>query len=192
MNLVFASSNLHKLREIADFLGPGFTLLSLKDIGCKEDIPEPWPTLEDNALAKARYVNVRYGLDCFADDTGLEVEALDGKPGVMSARYAGPGKNSRDNMLKLLEELKGETNRRARFRAVIALIHYGQEFLFEGIVNGHLTHQPSGEGGFGYDPIFIPEEYDQTFGALSPGIKNSISHRYRAIEKLVQFLKKNS
>ncbi|MEE4176408.1 MAG: non-canonical purine NTP diphosphatase [Bacteroides sp.] len=191
MKLVFASNNPHKLKEISEILGPDYPLVSLQDIGCFEDIPEPWPSLEENALAKARYVKTHYGLDCFADDTGLEVEALDGRPGVMSARYAGPGKNSRDNMLKLLEELKNETNRRARFRAVIALILDGQEYLFEGIVNGHITHSARGEGGFGYDPVFIPEGYAQTFAELSADIKNRVSHRFRAIEKLVHFLTNN-
>ena len=191
MKLVFASGNPHKLKEIADILGEGYTLLSLKDIGCQEDIPEPWPSLEENALAKARYVSSNYGLDCFADDTGLEVEALEGRPGVKSARYAGPGKNSHDNMMKLLQEMEGITNRRARFRAVIALIHDGQEFLFEGIVNGHITHEPRGKGGFGYDPVFIPEGYAQTFAELSAEIKNGISHRFRATDKLVNFLKTN-
>lgn len=189
MKLVFASNNPHKLKEISEILGPDYSLVSLQDIGCFEDIPEPWPSLEENALAKARYVKTHYGLDCFADDTGLEVEALDGKPGVMSARYAGPGKNSRDNMMKLLEELKDETNRRARFRAVIALILDGQEILFEGIVSGHITHSPRGEGGFGYDPVFIPEGFEQTFAELSADIKNGISHRFSAIDKLVGFLK---
>lgn len=192
MKLVFASNNPHKLKEISEILGPDYSLVSLQDIGCFDDIPEPWPSLEENALAKARYVKTHYGLDCFADDTGLEVEALDGKPGVMSARYAGIGKNSRDNMMKLLEKLKDETNRRARFRAVIALILDGQEILFEGIVSGHITHSPRGEGGFGYDPVFIPEGFEQTFAELSADIKNGISHRFRAIEKLVEFLKKRA
>lgn len=173
---------------MAAILGPEFHLESLSEIGCSEEIPEPWPTLEENALAKARFVCQRYGRNCFADDTGLEVDALDGRPGVQSARYAGPGKNSRDNMLKLLEELKNETRRKARFRAVIALIIDGEEMLFEGIVNGVIAHQPRGEGGFGYDPIFIPEGYEQTFGQLPAELKNTMSHRFRAIEKLVGFL----
>jgi len=190
MELVFASNNEHKLREISEILGSGFKLLSLKDIGCHDDIPEPWPTLEENALAKARYVYERFGPDCFADDTGLEVLALGGKPGVQSARYAGPGKNSHDNMQKLLREMEGLTNRQARFRAVIALIKDGREFLFEGIVNGTIAHAPKGEGGFGYDPVFVPEGYHQTFGELPSELKNTMSHRFRAIEKLVGFLKK--
>lgn len=189
MKLVFASSNPHKLREISDILGPAFTLLSLKDIGCNEEIPEPWPTLEENALAKARHVRNHYGLDCFADDTGLEVDALGGLPGVQSARYAGPAKDSRDNVMKLLQEMQGENNRKARFRAIIALVMDGSEYLFEGIVNGHIINEPRGEGGFGYDPVFVPEGYDQTFAELSADIKNGISHRYRAIKKLVDFLK---
>lgn len=189
MELVFASNNPHKLQEIAAILGPEFHLSSLSEIGCSEEIPEPWPTLEENALAKARFVYQRYGRNCFADDTGLEVDALGGRPGVQSARYAGPGKNSRDNMLKLLEELKNESRRKARFRAVIALIIDGEEMLFEGIVNGVIAHEPKGEGGFGYDPVFIPEGYEQTFGQLPAELKNTMSHRFRAIEKLVGFLK---
>ncbi|MBW6499652.1 MAG: non-canonical purine NTP diphosphatase [Bacteroidales bacterium] len=189
MEIVFASNNTHKLHEIAAILGPAFKLKSLTDIGCHEDIPEPWPSLEENALAKARFVYERFGFNCFADDTGLEVEALDGKPGVLSARYAGPGKDSRDNMLKLLDELKGTDNRRARFRTVIALIMDGKEHLFEGIVEGHIIYAPQGTGGFGYDPVFVPVGYDQTFGELPADLKNTISHRYRAIDKLVRFLK---
>lgn len=189
MEIVFASNNKHKLHEIAAILGPEFKLKSLADIGCHQDIPEPWPSLEENALAKARFVYERYGLNCFADDTGLEVDALGGKPGVLSARYAGPGKDSRDNMLKLLEELKGTENRRARFRTVVALIQNGEKHLFEGIVEGNIIHAPQGEGGFGYDPVFVPDGYDQTFAELPPELKNTISHRFRAIEKLVGFLK---
>jgi XTP/dITP diphosphohydrolase len=190
MEIVFASNNTHKLHEIAAILGPAFKLKSLADIGCHDDIPEPWPTLEENALAKARYVYQRYGRDCFADDTGLEVEALGGKPGVLSARYAGPAKSSRDNMNKLLAEMENITRREARFRAVMALIIEGKEFLFEGIVNGKIALKPKGEGGFGYDPVFVPEGFNQTFGELPVDLKNTISHRYRAIEKLVGFLRK--
>jgi XTP/dITP diphosphohydrolase len=190
MEIVFASNNTHKLHEIAAILGPAFKLKSLADIGCHDDIPEPWPTLEENALAKARYVYQRYGRDCFADDTGLEVEALGGKPGVLSARYAGPAKSSRDNMNKLLAEMEHITRREARFRAVMALIIEGKEFLCEGIVNGKIALKPKGEGGFGYDPVFVPEGFNQTFGELPVDLKNTISHRYRAIEKLVGFLRK--
>lgn len=189
MELVFASNNEHKLSEISSILGDDFNVLSLKQIGCFDDIPEPWPSLEENALAKARYVYERFGLNCFADDTGLEVSALGGKPGVKSARYAGAGKNSSDNMQKLLAKLTGVENREARFRTVVALILNGNEYLFEGIVNGMIALEPAGHGGFGYDPVFIPEGYDKTFGELSPDIKNTMSHRYRAIEKLVVFLK---
>jgi len=187
-HLVFASHNLNKIQEVNDILGPGFRLSGLDDIGCHEEIPEPYETLEDNALAKARYVFNKYGKDCFADDTGLEVAALNGRPGVQSARYAGPEKDSAANMAKLLDELSGKTNRKARFRTVIALIIDGEEHIFEGIVNGRITDKPMGEKGFGYDPVFIPKGYDQTFGELDAAIKNRISHRYAAIEKLAGFL----
>jgi len=187
--LVFASHNSNKTEEIRKILGSGFVLLDLHDLGFSEDIPEPFDTLEDNALAKARYVYNKYGEDCFADDTGLEVEALNGRPGVQSARYAGPEKDSAANMAKLLDELFGEKNRKARFRTVIALIINGNEHLFEGVVNGKIAEKPMGAKGFGYDPIFIPEGFDQTFGVLDGDIKNRISHRFAAIEKLAGFLK---
>lgn len=187
--LVFASHNLNKIQEVNDILGPGFRLSGLDDIGCFEEIPEPYDTLEENAMAKARHVFSHYGKNCFADDTGLEVDALNGQPGVVSARYAGPEKDSRANMDKLLHELSGETNRKARFRTVIALIMDGSEYFFEGIVNGMITLEARGSGGFGYDPVFIPDGYDQTFGELDAAIKNRISHRYAAIAKLAGFLK---
>ena len=187
--LVFASHNSNKTEEIRKILGSGFVLLDLHDLGFSEDIPEPFDTLEDNALAKARYVYNKYGEDCFADDTGLEVEALNGRPGVQSARYAGPEKDSTANMAKLLDKLSGEKNRKARFRTVIALIIEGEEHLFEGIVNGTIADKPIGDGGFGYDPIFIPEGYSHTFGVLDANIKNRISHRFAAIKKLAGFLK---
>ena len=189
MELIFASNNQHKLQEISAMLGNEFKLFSLNDIGCTEDIPEPWPSMEENALAKARYVYENFRKDCFADDSGLEVMALDGKPGVFSARYAGPAKNSLDNMNKLLAQMVGITQREARFRAVMALIIDGKEFLFEGTVNGKIAPQPKGDGGFGYDPVFIPDGYDQTFGELPPEIKNTMSHRFRALEKVLEFLK---
>ncbi len=169
-------------------MGPGVRLSGLDDIGCHEEIPEPYDTLEENAMAKARHVFSHYGKNCFADDTGLEVEALNGQPGVMSARYAGPEKNSRANMDKLLRELDGVSNRKARFRTVIALILDGKEYFFEGIVNGTIIREARGSRGFGYDPVFIPEGYEQTFGELDAATKNRISHRYAAIKKLADFL----
>ena len=188
-HLVFASHNLNKIQEVNDILGPGFRLSGLADIGCHEEIPEPYDTLEENAMAKALHVFTHYGKNCFADDTGLEVEALNGQPGVLSARYAGPKKDNRANMNKLLGELSGETNRKARFRTVIALIMDGGEYFFEGVVNGIITREARGSGGFGYDPVFIPDGCDQTFGELDAAIKNRISHRWAAIMKLAGFLK---
>ena len=187
--LVFATNNAHKLKEVSAMLGERIELLSLRDIGCHADIPETGTTLEENALLKARYVNEHFNTDCFADDTGLEVEALGGEPGVYSARYAGgEGHDSVANMNKLLARLKGVENRRARFRTVIALIRGGQTYEFEGIVEGHITTEPHGDGGFGYDPVFVPEGYDRTFAELGD-VKNHISHRARAVQKLVDFLK---
>ncbi len=186
--LVFASHNSNKAAEIRAILGSDFVLDDLNNIGCHEEIPEPYETLEENAMAKARHVFIHYEKNCFADDTGLEVEALNGRPGVQSARYAGPGKDSAANMQKLLEALSGKTNRKARFRTVIALILDGREHLFEGIVNGTITDNPMGKKGFGYDPIFIPEGYNKTFGELDAVIKNRISHRFAAIKKLADFL----
>lgn len=186
--LVFATNNTHKLKEVRAMLGQEMELLSLRDINCHADIPETGNTLEENALQKAMYIKEHFNMNCFADDTGLEVEALNGEPGVYSARYAGgEGHDSAANMKKLLEKLKGIENRRARFRTVIALIRDGQTFYFEGIVNGKITTKLHGEGGFGYDPIFIPEGYEQTFAELGE-VKNTISHRARAVEKLVKFL----
>lgn len=165
-----------------------FEILSLKDISCNDDIPETADTLEGNALIKARWIKERYGYDCFADDTGLEVDALDGKPGVYSARYAGPGHDSQANMKLLLQQLKGVMNRNACFRTVIALIINGEEHLFEGIVNGCITEQPSGNSGFGYDPVFRPEESSLTFAEMTAEEKNKISHRGRAVVRLVDYL----
>jgi XTP/dITP diphosphohydrolase len=187
-HLVFASHNLNKIQEVNDILGPGFRLSGLDDIGCHEEIPEPYDTLEENAMAKARHVFSHYGKNCFADDTGLEVEALNGQPGVMSARYGGPEKDSLANMNKLLRELDGVSNRKARFRTVIALILDGKEYFFEGIVHGTITRGARGRKGFGYDPVFIPDGYDQTFGELDAATKNRISHRWAAIKKLADFL----
>ena len=188
MKLVFATNNLHKLEEIRAILGTDFEIVSLEEIGCREDIPENQDTLEGNALEKARYVKEHYGFDCFADDTGLEVEALDNRPGVYSARYAGPDKNSEDNMNRILEELEGIENRGARFRTVIALIHNGEEMTFEGEVKGVILKERQGSAGFGYDPVFQPQGFDGSFAEMSPEQKNRISHRGRAVEKLVSYL----
>ena len=188
--LVVATNNAHKPEEIAAILGDEMDLLSLKDIQCFADIPETADTLEGNARQKAQYIYTNYGLDCFADDTGLEVEALNGAPGVFSARYAGDGHDSEANMQKLLQELEGKENRRAQFRTAICLIMNGEEHLFEGIVKGEIIGEKRGGAGFGYDPIFVPEGYDLTFAELGNDIKNTISHRARAVKKLCQFLKK--
>ena len=166
-------------------------LQSLRDIGCTDDIPETADTLEGNALMKARYIHERYGTDCFADDTGLEVETLDGAPGVYSARYAGEECDPKANMNKLLDNLTGKTDRNAQFRTVIALIIDGEEKLFEGNVKGIISNEKMGDAGFGYDPIFIPEGFSESFAQMSSEMKNSISHRYRATEKLCKYLKEN-
>ena len=187
--LVVATNNAHKLEEIAAILGDEMELFSLKDINCHADIPETADTLEGNARQKAMYIYENYGMDCFADDTGLEVDALNGAPGVFSARYAGDGHDSEANMQKLLKELKGNENRKAQFRTAICLIMEGKEYLFEGIVKGAIIEEKRGGAGFGYDPIFVPEGYDQTFAELGNDIKNTISHRARAVEKLCTFLK---
>ena len=187
--LVVATNNAHKLEEISAILGNEMELLSLKDIHCNADIPETADTLEGNARQKAMYIHENYGMDCFADDTGLEVEALNGAPGVFSARYAGDGHDSEANMQKLLKELEGKENRKAQFRTAICLIMEGKEYLFEGIVKGHIIEEKRGGAGFGYDPIFVPEGYNQTFAELGNDVKNTISHRARAVEKLCAFLK---
>jgi XTP/dITP diphosphohydrolase len=188
--LVFATNNVNKLREVQAMLGNAFQLLSLQDIGFIAEIPEDYETLEENAMQKAHYVFSRTGYSCFADDTGLEVEALNGEPGVYSARYAGEEKKSADNIKKLLMKLDGKENRNARFRTVIALILSGKEYLFEGTVNGKIIDSPNGSDGFGYDPVFVPDGYNQTFAQKPLELKNSISHRGMAISKLVDFLKK--
>lgn len=187
--LVVATNNAHKLEEIAAILGEEMELLSLKDINCQADIPETADTLEGNARQKAMYIYENYGMDCFADDTGLEVEALNGAPGVFSARYAGDGHDSEANMQKLLEKLKEKENRKAQFRTAICLIIDGKEYLFEGIVKGKIIQEKRGVSGFGYDPIFVPEGHELTFAELGNDIKNTISHRARAVEKLCTFLK---
>jgi XTP/dITP diphosphohydrolase len=187
--IVFATNNKHKLDEIRKILSNKFEIVSLHDIGCDVDIPETGDTLEDNALMKAEYVKQHYGLDCFADDTGLEVEALNGAPGVHSARYAeGTDHDSNANMDKLLRKLGNNNNRKARFRTVIALLFNGETHLFDGIVNGKIIYERHGTEGFGYDPIFVPDGYQQTFAELGMEIKNQISHRARAVNKLAAFL----
>lgn len=189
MKLVFATNNRHKLDEVRAIVGDRVEVLSLNDIGCHDEIPETADTLQGNALIKARYIYEKYGLDCFADDTGLEVEALSGEPGVYSARYAGEECSSEANMQKLLHNLTGKSNRNAQFRTVIALIINGEEKLFNGIVKGSITEEKRGDSGFGYDPIFIPEGFSESFAQMSSEQKNSISHRYRATEQLSNYLK---
>ena len=190
MKIVFATNNEHKLDEINKISKGQLEILSLSDINCHEDIPETGDTLKENALIKAQYVKDTFGLDSFADDTGLEVEALNNAPGIYSSRYAGPECDSDKNMQKLLHDLQDKENRNAQFRTVIALIFNGEEYFFEGIVKGEIIEQKEGTNGFGYDPIFKPTGYDKTFGELSEEIKNSLSHRAIATKKLVAFLLK--
>ncbi len=186
--IVFATNNKHKLQEVKAILAGKADVLGLADIGCNDDIPETGNTLEENALLKARYVYEKFNTGCFADDTGLEIEALDGRPGVYSARYAGEPTNSVNNMEKVLHEMEGISNRTAQFRTVIAFIEKDEIQLFEGIVKGKIAEKPEGNGGFGYDPVFIPEGYEHSFATLSPEMKNSISHRARAVAKLSAYL----
>lgn len=187
--LVFATNNAHKLEEIRAILGDKVEVLSLKDIQCDVDIPETADTLEGNAVLKAEYIYRHYGLDCFADDTGLEVEALNGAPGVYSARYAGgEGHDSEANMRKLLAEMEGKTNRKAQFRTAICLIEGGAEHLFEGVVKGEIIEEKRGASGFGYDPVFMPEGYTETFAEMGSEEKNRISHRARAVQALCTYL----
>lgn len=190
MELVFATNNKHKIREITDLLDDNFRILGLADLDITEDIPEEAETLEENALFKARYVHERSGLNVFADDTGLEVTALGGAPGVYSARYAGEGKSFEDNIEKLLGAMQGADERSARFRTVIALILDGSEYLFEGTVEGEITRERRGTGGFGYDPVFLASGHDRTFAEIPLSEKNTISHRARAMRKLLEFLRK--
>ena len=188
MKLVFATNNLHKLKEVQEMLSNSIEVLSLKDIGCFEDIEETEITLEGNAKLKADYITKKYGFDCFADDTGLEVVALDGKPGVYSARYAGAHGNAEKNMEKLLFELQNKSSRKAKFRTIIALNLSNKQYLFEGICNGEILNEKTGVKGFGYDPIFKPSNASCSFAEMSSEEKNIISHRGIAIQKLVQFL----
>lgn len=187
--IVFATNNAHKLAEISDIVGDRIRILSLSEIGCHDEIPENESTLEGNALAKARYIKEKYGYDCFADDTGLEVEALGGAPGVRSARYASEqGHDSQANMKLLLKNMEGIENRNARFRTVIAIIINGNEITLDGICNGKISTSPAGNDGFGYDPVFIPENSDLTFAQMSAEQKNAISHRGRATRRLIEKL----
>ena len=188
MKIVFATNNAHKLDEVRQVVGEKFEIVSLRECGIVEDIPENEPTLEGNALAKARYIYERTGFNCFADDTGLEVDALGGEPGVRSARYATDGHDDEANKRLLLERLQGEENRAAQFRTAVALILGGKEYLFEGIVRGEIALEQHGEGGFGYDPLFFPEGGELTFAQMSSEEKNAISHRGRAVRKLAEFL----
>jgi len=190
--LVFATNNAHKLEEVKAILEPEYKIISLADLDCNDEIPETADTLEGNALLKAAYIHAKFGLDCFADDTGLEVEELGGEPGVYSARYAGEDHNSYNNMCKVISLLSDTTNRKACFRTVIALIQDEKTFYFEGKINGNISLLPKGESGFGYDPIFVPENYLLSFAQLSSEEKNKISHRALAINKLITFLKQNS
>lgn len=188
MKLVFATNNAHKLREVQQTVGKEFELVSLRECGIEEDIPENEPTLEGNALSKARYIYARTGLNCFADDTGLEVDALCGEPGVRSARYATDGHDDEANKRLLLERMADKDNRAAQFRTAMALIIDGKEHLFEGVVRGEILRSERGEGGFGYDPLFAPEGHTCSFAEMSADAKNAISHRGRAVRKLADFL----
>ena len=188
MKIVFATNNAHKLDEVRQVVGEKIEIVSLRECGIVEDIPENEPTLEGNALAKARYIYERTGFNCFADDTGLEVDALGGEPGVRSARYATDGHDDEANKRLLLERLQGVENRAAQFRTAVALILGGKEYLFEGIVRGEIALEQHGEGGFGYDPLFFPEGSELTFAQMSSEEKNAISHRGRAVRKLAEFL----
>lgn len=188
--ILFASANEHKVNEVRKLLPAGYSLVSLNDIGWTMDIPEPFDTYEENAKAKACFVFDQTGINCFADDSGLEVDALQGRPGVFSARYAGEAKSSKDNIEKVLVELGDCENRKARFRAVIVFIHGERQIeTFKGTVEGKINFKPAGTGGFGYDPVFIPEGFDETFGQLPESIKNKISHRAIAMQKFVDYLR---
>ena len=187
--LVFATNNAHKLEEVKAILEPEYQIVSLKELGCFDDIPETEKTLDGNALLKARYIFDKYGVDCFADDTGLEVKALNGEPGVYSARYAGEDNNAQENMKKLLKNMTGVERREACFRTVIALIESGEVRFFEGRIEGKIAEKPKGTAGFGYDPVFVPDGYQLSFAELGLEEKNKISHRALAVEKLTKYLK---
>jgi XTP/dITP diphosphohydrolase len=192
VQFIFATNNSHKLEEVREILGNQYRIRSLESIGCREEIPETADTLEGNARLKARFVKERYGYDCFADDTGLEVKALNNAPGGYSARYAGASKDPAANRRKLLQELEGKSDRSARFRTVIALIRGDKEYLFEGIVEGKIIREERGTTGFGYDSIFVPEGYTETFAESGTELKNTISHRAEATNRLKQFLDENN
>ncbi|UGS22002.1 non-canonical purine NTP diphosphatase [Flavobacterium cyclinae] len=192
MKLVFASNNKNKIQEIQALVPNSIQILSLEEIGCTEDIPETAETIEGNAILKANYVTEKYGFDCFADDTGLEVDALNGAPGVYSARYAGEQKDANDNMDKLLDELKGKSNRKANFKTVIALNLNGKQNLFTGIIDGKIIEEKIGTNGFGYDPIFVADGFDKTFAELTMQEKSTISHRGIAVKELILFLQKQN
>lgn len=192
MKLVFASNNKNKIQEIQALVPNTIQIVSLEEIGCFEDIPETADTIEGNAILKANYVTKKYGYDCFADDTGLEVEALNGAPGVYSARYAGEQKDANDNMDKLLFELKDKTNRKANFKTVIALNLKGKQNLFSGIIHGKIIEEKIGTNGFGYDPIFVADGYEKTFAELSMEEKSTISHRGIAVKQLIEYFMKNN
>lgn len=187
-SIVFATSNKNKVREVKEVLNPSFDIIGLADIGCEEEVPETSATIQGNALQKARYVHQNYGVNCFAEDSGLEIEALNGEPGVITARYAGPQRDAQDNMDLVLQKLADLAHRDARFITVIALILDGKEYLFEGIAAGQIAHKKTGSGGFGYDPIFIPEGYSVSFAEMTAEEKNSISHRGKAVAQLKSFL----
>jgi XTP/dITP diphosphohydrolase len=191
MRIVFATNNVNKIKEIQSMLPQNIEIISLESIGCHEEIPETADTIEENAIMKANYVTEKYGYDCFADDTGLEVDSLHGEPGVYSARYAGKQRSSEDNMDKLLLNLESKTNRGAQFKTVITLNLKGEQYLFTGIARGEITLEKNGNQGFGYDPIFRPENYQETFAQLSLETKNRISHRGKATQELIAFLNKN-
>lgn len=188
MKICFATNNPKKIEEVKAALEPDFTIVSLAEIGCKEELPETGDTLDYNAFEKARYVYQNYGVSCFADDTGLEVDALEGAPGVYSGRYAGEPRSDERNVDLLLNNMNGMMKRSAQFRTIIALILEGEEHRFEGVAKGHITLERSGSKGFGYDPVFLPEGYDKTFAELSMQEKNAISHRGKAVRKLIEFL----
>lgn len=188
MKICFATNNKKKIEEVKAALGPGFQLVSLQEIGCDEELPETGDTLDHNAFQKARYVKDHFGVDCFADDTGLEVEALEGAPGVYSGRFAGEPRSDERNIDLLLEKMEGKINRKAQFRTIIALLLNGEEYTFEGVARGEIIHQRVGEKGFGYDPVFQPEGFDKTFAELSLEEKNEISHRGKAVKALIEFL----
>ena len=188
--LVFATQNATKVLEVSEILAPKYQILSLKDIGCDVDIPETGSSFAENATLKSTYVVKNYQIDCFADDSGIEVEALNNEPGIYSARYSGV-RGYHENMMFLLQKMEGVNNRNARFKTVISLVHNGANYLFEGVVYGKLRYEPTGDKGFGYDPIFEPSGYSQTFAEMDSVLKNKISHRALAMEKLIEFLKDN-